>query len=189
MVRHAYISHHSAGRVRLRIPRARHDPESLRRMARATREVPGVRSADYNPTTGSLLIKYAEDAVRDVHAFTDAISKAGIPLELVGTVMGAEEFAEVAEYSELATDISSIFGGLDQAIKYATDNQLDLKILLPIGAAMLGLSSLRNPSMSTPLWLTLMLFSFSSYHSLHRETSAAAGVGQAVPEPGKTYLH
>ena len=189
MVRHAYVSHRSAGRVRFRIPGAKHDSDSLRRMAHATREMPGVRSAEYNPTTGSLLIKYTQDTVRDIRAFIDAISNAGIPLELVGAMTGAEEIVEMEEYSQLAGGISSLFGGLDQAIKYATDNQLDLKILLPIGAAILGFSSLRSPSMSTPLWLTLMLFSFSSYHSLHGDTGAAAGTGRADAKSANSYLH
>jgi cation transport ATPase len=189
MVRHAYVCHSSAGRLRLRIPGARHDADSLKRMAHATREVPGVRSAEYNPTTGSLLIKYARDAVSNIQTLTDAITKAGMPLELVGAMTGAEEIAEVEEYSQLAGSISSLFGGLDQAIKYATDNQLDLKILLPIGAAILGFSSLRRPSMSTPLWLTLMLFSFSSFHSLHGDSGAPAEIGQPRAKSEDRYLH
>lgn len=189
MVRHAYVSHHSAGRVRLRIPSARHDAESLRRMAHATREVPGVRAAEYNPATGSLLIKYASDMVRDLGTFTDAISKAGIPLELVGALTGAEEIVEMRETSQLASGVNSLFASLDQAIKYATDNQVDLKVLLPIGAAAVGLSLLRNPSISTPMWLTLALFSFSSYHSLHGGTVTPGGADRADSKMEDRYLH
>ena len=186
MVRHAYVSYRCAGRVRLRIPSARHDAESLKRMAHAVREMPGVRATEYNPTTGSLLIKFVAGAVHNIRALADAISKAGVPLEVAGSLMGEGEIAELGEYSQAASGISALFQDLDDAIRYATDNQIDLKIMLPIGAVVLALAALRNPAMSTPLRLTLMLFSFSSYHALHGDMGERSS---ADPKVTNRYLH
>ena len=189
MAMHAYVSHHSAGRVRLRIPAAKHDSDSLKRMARAARGIPGVRTAEYNASTGSLLIKYAQDAVRGISTLIDAMSQAGVPLELVSMAAGPGEIAELEEYSEAASGIGALFSGIDKSIKYATDNQLDLKILLPIGAALAGFSTLRRSNASTPLWLTLILFAFSSYTALHNKPGARESSGGADRGVENRYLH
>ena len=57
----------------------------------------------------------------------------------------------------------------------ATDNEVDLKFILPFGLAVLGLVTLRYSS-TTPLWLTLLIFAFNSFLGLHAPTPGELGL-------------
>jgi hypothetical protein len=59
-------------------------------------------------------------------------------------------------------------GEVNTGIKRQTDNIIDLKFLLPFGVAMYGAFK-ADKRVGTPLWLTLMIFSFTSFVALHRE--------------------
>jgi hypothetical protein len=61
-----HIAHHTPGRVRMKIPSAKGDPEALRQVADAFGVLPGVERVSVNVTTGSVVLHYDED-VRDFH--------------------------------------------------------------------------------------------------------------------------
>jgi len=65
-----------------------------------------------------------------------------------------------------ATRVDAFFKQFDNQIRDATDNELDLKFIMPVAVAVLGLFSLRHAG-ATPLWLTLMIFAFHSFLGLH----------------------
>ena len=70
--------------------------------------------------------------------------------------------------SEMARAIAGILGEVNISIKRQTDNIIDLKFLLPFTLAMYGTFK-ADKRVGTPLWLTLILFSFTSFVVLHRE--------------------
>ncbi|HYB91676.1 MAG TPA: hypothetical protein VEC38_11595 [Candidatus Binataceae bacterium] len=74
-----------------------------------------------------------------------------------------------------------IFGELDDAIRAATGNVLDLKVLIPLLAGILGIVLLPK-TRSTPLWLTLMIFAFSSFLMLHEPGTPEAEVAEIAAE-------
>jgi hypothetical protein len=71
-----------------------------------------------------------------------------------------------SEPSAAAKAITSFFKSLDREIRQATDNELDLKLLLPLAAGALGLVAFERKA-ATPLWLTLLIFAFHSFLTLH----------------------
>jgi hypothetical protein len=74
-----------------------------------------------------------------------------------------------------ARRVDSFFKQVDHDIRMATDNEVDLKFILPLGMAILGVVTLRYSS-ATPLWLTLLIFAFNSFLGLHAPTPAELGV-------------
>lgn len=72
--------------------------------------------------------------------------------------------------SYLAAAVAGTVTEIDDTIREATGNALDLKVLLPLVAGGLGLTML-GESRRTPIWLTLLMFAFGSFISLHGEES------------------
>lgn len=165
----AYIAHHIPGRVRVRIPHAKGNPELLQKIAQLALAVPGVETAECNPLTGSLLIRYAPDAHRDFEErlATHGNGDAWFSLQpSPGNGRSDPAKGSRRKHSAAASGVFGYFRELDEAVKAATDNQLDLKVILPLGVALVAMFALRGRA-STPLWLTLMIFAFSSFLGLH----------------------
>jgi hypothetical protein len=57
---------------------------------------------------------------------------------------------------------------LHAEVKRATDNNLDLAVLLPLTVGAIAVRKLKSPE-STPLWLTLAIFSFQTFLTLHTQ--------------------
>jgi hypothetical protein len=190
MSMHAYVCHHSRGRLRLRVPGARHDSGLLKRMAHAIRGVSGVRSAEFNPSTGSLLILYAEELLQNIGLLTEALAAAQLPLDIADLMELSERAGAVDEYSKAANAIGSLLRELELAVKTSTNNQFDLKVLLPIGTAVAaGLYVMSNSAAPTPVWLTLAMFTFTSFVALNQFEAerVTAPARQSSAENG--YLH
>jgi hypothetical protein len=65
--------------------------------------------------------------------------------------------------------------GLNADVKRATNNAVDLKVLLPLGLAVYSLLKF-EAEMATPLWVTLGIFSFNSFVALHPPVRSAVSV-------------
>ncbi|MGH8011674.1 MAG: HMA2 domain-containing protein [Candidatus Binataceae bacterium] len=190
-----YVRHHSPGRIRLRIPQAKRKPEALNRIAKIASALDGVRSADINSITGSVLIRCATGALKSLGVLATAFVDSGLPLKLVDLLAEAEGAPELEQYSLLARGLGSALLNADAVVRSATQNQIDLEILLPSIAGVAGLASLRNSAATTPLWLTLMIFAFTSFVALNQlgesnlkagnDTSAAAREGGHSQHPNK----
>jgi hypothetical protein len=57
---------------------------------------------------------------------------------------------------------------LNREIKLATGGALDLRLIVPLGAAGLTALNARRAAGPTPLWMTLLTFAFNSFVALHR---------------------
>src|SRR5262249_44191196 len=150
-------------------PSAKGDAELSWRIRELAKAVPGVESIESNFTTGSLLIHYAKDAFQDFERRLSSASHSVLELKIaqqeqeenLTQAAGAPEAA-----SAFATAIATAFKELDSSLRSATDNMLDLKVLLPLAAATAGVLTLRK-ALATPLWVTLMIFAFSAFVVLH----------------------
>lgn len=181
----AYISHHIPGRVRIKVPDAKRNPALLEKMREVILSAPGVKTVDCNPLTGSLLIHYSAHA-HENPAFLSGSNGFASPFSLDppdpprSNRSGSRvrrRTAREREPSEAAQAIREFFVGLDDAIRLATDNQLDLRVLLPVAAGVVGFV-LYPKAISTPMWLTLTIFAFSSFLILH----PPGGVGAELAE-------
>lgn len=175
MIEQAQIVHHIPGRLRLKLPRAKGNQALLQHVKESLSPQPGIRRVEVNPTTGSVVIHYNSDEHEDYanqlaeHAESTQLF-ALKPPELTGvdeTVQRIEAEAEfLAERSETARVIVNNVKQLNEAIKQATNNAFDLNVLLPLAAALISVSEV-GLEMATPLWVTLGIFSFNSFISLH----------------------
>ena len=150
---------------------------------------------EVRPATASLVVQYTGHPPNDFH---ECVAKHGQtsgvydlpppPLGEAGELMDViEREAEfLAGHSALARTIVEDTRKLDVALKKVTDNNLDLKVLVPLGLAV-GSFFLVGAEIATPLWVTLGIFSFNSFVSLHPAlpyTRTEAPV-PAPPEEGR----
>jgi hypothetical protein len=78
---------------------------------------------------------------------------------------------------------SAIFDAARQwnrQIRQATDNKLDLAVLVPLVSAALALSK-RTSAQGTPIWVTLAMFAFQSFVSLNGTPEQAIRNTQQAP--------
>jgi hypothetical protein len=165
----AQVHHHLPGRVRLRVPAAKGNEQQLRELGSAIARTQGITKVEYNSVLGSLLIQYSPALYRDLESFEAGLTASAVPI-VVNNVSPAGHSPYQRQYrrgrSLAARKIDSFFKQLDFDIREATDNEVDLKFILPFAVAVLGLVALRYSSV-TPLWLTLLIFAFNSFLGLH----------------------
>jgi len=174
----AYVHHHLPGRLRLRIPTAKGEEDELRALSSAIARAPGISQVEYNPITGSILIQYSPEQYRNLRSLESSLSASAVPI----AVNNSSSLRHEAHHrhhrrgrSIAARRVDSFFRQLDHEIRVATDNEVDLKFILPFGVAVLGLLALRHSSI-TPLWLTLLIFAFNSFLGLHAPTPSELGI-------------
>jgi hypothetical protein len=174
----AYVHHHLPGRLRLRIPAAKGEASELREISSAIARAPGVNQVEYNPVTGSILIQYSPEHYRSLSALQSGLGESVAPIVLNNsdhTDRGSQHRRYRYGRSIAARRVDSFFKQLDHEIRMATDNEVDLKFILPFGVGVVGLLALRYSS-ATPLWLTLIIFAFNSFLGLHAPTPAELGL-------------
>jgi hypothetical protein len=179
-----HVAHHTPGRVRMKIPSAKGDPEAMRVIAESFGGVPGVESVTVNPTTGSLTLTYSATRQVEVHAHLG--EKIGDDYQPPETEIDklsdniAREAEFLAEHSHSARMIVDFFTLLDRELKRRSHNYVDLKIVLAaiiVGGAMfeVGIAA------ATPVWLTLAVFSINHMVQLHQHQLMREKTGAAVP--------
>jgi hypothetical protein len=73
---------------------------------------------------------------------------------------------EIGDYSTTATDLIKQVKQADDELRTRSGGRVDLKLRFPL--AMLGLAAVTWPtSLQTPLWLSFLMFGFSSFESMH----------------------
>jgi len=179
--------HASRGRVRIKVPAAKSNPELLRQIRARFEGHPGIEAIDVKQSTGSVIICYDPEHHADVPSLFASLDKAGAtptahmaPLAAVAApvhhrpankldaeINSIEEEAEfLAEHSHAARVIVEYIKGLDRQIKRSTNNNVDLKILVPVGLAAFTILEI-GVATATPIWVTLMLFSINHFVEMH----------------------
>jgi len=186
MLPSASIAHRIPGRIRIRIPSAKADSEFLEEARAALSALPGVLEVTCNPLTGSILVLHEPGAELELEDAMTSQNGRTLPFVLTAAKLEVDPPRErrrrAPRQSYLASAITETVADLDDLVREATGNALDLKVLLPILAGSIGLTMLRG-SRRTPLWLTLMIFAFTSFTILHGKEGAEAAVAEeVVPE-------
>jgi hypothetical protein len=150
---------------------------ALAQIKQSISEMAGVTGVDTNATTGSVLVTYDAKAFEQFqdslagHAEKDALFSLKPPelTETDGIADKIEAEAEfLAEHSALARSLVNVCKQLNDEVKKSTRNMVDLKVLIPLGLAIYTFTR-QDPAMSTPLWVTLGIFSFNSFVTLHSQ--------------------
>ena len=176
------VAHQTHGRVRMKIPSAKGNPELLREIGDTFGVIPGIERVTVNEVTGSVILHYDTDH----HApFHDGLSQRFLaedqpyrpPLtEIDDLTQKIEREAEfLASHSASAKAIVDFFKHLDREIKIASGNVIDFKLLLAAG--IIGVTVLEvGAASATPIWLTLTVFSLNHIIQMHER-------GQEMPAP------
>jgi hypothetical protein len=179
----AYVYHHLPGRLRLRIPAAKGEAAELRELSSAIARAPGINQVEYNPITGSILVQYSPQQYKSLRSLESSFSASAVPIAVNNSHPAHPDSRprhQLRGRSISARKVDSFFKQVDHEIRMATDNEVDLKFILPFGVAVLGLLALRYSS-ATPLWLTLLIFAFNSFLGLHAPTPGELGLTE-LPE-------
>ena len=179
----AQVVHHVPGRMRFKVLSAKGNHPLLGQIHEAASQLAGVQRVEVNPITGSVVIEYR---VADPSAFVSRMMELGESSGLLSFVL--PEFGEaeravatieagaesLAKHSEMYRSILDFLKGLNLEVKRATNNVVDLKFLLPLGLAAYSLFFVSTKE-SSPLWVTLLVFSIHTFISLHQGVPQPAG--------------
>jgi Heavy metal associated domain 2 len=175
------VAHQVPGRIRMKVPAAKGNPELLQQIAETFAAIPGIENITVNPATGSVVMKYDVDRHDEFHGrFQDHVPE-GCGYRAPATdidqfALRIEQEAEfLASHSESARAVVDFFKRADCEIRSATDNYVDLKILLALG--IIGFTVLEvGTAAATPVWVTLTLFSLNhviEMHAMHANAGPA----------------
>ncbi len=188
-------AHRTRGRIRLSVRDFKKNSKSLEDVKQAIAPMHGVCRVEVNSTTGSVTVHYDPALYGEFHDHLAARGEASGAFHLDPPVLGeggeliqnVEAEAEfLSRHSETARTIVDYFTAFNQGVKRATDNNLDLKVLLPVGLAVYSFLEIGIET-STPLWVTLGIFSFNSFLSLHtRQDDTASDMEAEQVEPAAT---
>lgn len=190
------IEHQVPGRVRMKIPAGKGNPDLLKQVSGVFAVIPGIEEVIVNPTTGSIILHYDTDrheefhgAFREHHAAHNnaygaaEIGAHGADTELDKLTNSIEAEAEfLARHSHSARAVVDFVKMLDHEIKRATNNNVDLKIVFAVGV--IGMAVLEvGATAATPVWVTLSLFTVNHFIELHERQNIAGFNGKANLAP------
>jgi hypothetical protein len=176
MPHNAYIAHEIEGRIRLKLPDAKRNLDVLETIRKALAGIPGAESVEANPLTGSVLLYYDPSLNggfrQQIARFGEETGLFALMQSQPSDVSEPVEGNYLAAPSRTAEVIINEVGKVNKHIKYASENTVDLNVLLPMGVAVYSASVIAK-RLATPRWLTLAIFSFNSFISLNRTVNSA----------------
>lgn len=163
------VVHALPGRVRLKIPRVKENPELARQAQEKLSQVPGIKEVEANPATGSLLILYDLAMLASVEAlgplggiFADFFPE--VSLEELMT--GLQELKGVGAAAHTPGSLMGVFNTAGNPVPLPT---LNLNILLPLTLLFLGVRGLTmSKETAFPAWYDYLWFAFSTFVMLNR---------------------
>jgi hypothetical protein len=183
----AHVAHHSRGRLRIRVPGAKGKPEALEVIRKSLASLNGVSEVEVNEAIGSVTIHYDPQQHPDFekHLSSESCPQDAVFVEAAPKLQDMEELddmieheaAFLAQHSHSAKLLFDWANGFDAGIKRLTGNAVDLKVLAPAAFAVAAFMEL-GITASTPIWLTLGLFSFNHFVDLHSHPMTTNPTGQ-----------
>jgi hypothetical protein len=169
------IEHQVPGRVRMKIPAGKRNPELLKQISEVFAVIPGIEEIITNPATGSVVLHYDTDRHDEFHGsfgphyetHAAAYGAHGADTELDKLTNSIEAEAEfLASHSHTARVVVDFVKKLDHEIKRATDNNIDLKIVFAVGIIALTVFEV-GATAATPVWVTLAIFTVNHFIEMH----------------------
>ena len=180
------VEHQVPGRVRMKIPAGKGNPELLKQISEMFGVIPGIEEIVVNPATGSVVLHYDVDrhdefhgAFRDQHATHNSMHGAsndapqglmhGADTELDKLTNSIEAEAEfLARHSHSARVLVDFVKKIDHEVKQATNNSVDLKIIFAVGIIVLTVFEV-GATAATPVWVTLAIFTVNHFIQIHEQ--------------------
>lgn len=197
------IAHQVPGRVRMKIPAGKGNPELLKQIIEVFGAIPGIDEVTVNPTTGSVVLHYDADRHDEFHgtfhqhyaahgaadnggANRGAVNGGmhGADTELDKLTSSIEAEAEfLASHSHSARAVVDFVKKVDREIKMATNNTIDLKILFAAGIIAFTVFEV-GATAATPVWVTLAIFTVNHFIEMHERQlhkESLSGAPSLVP--------
>jgi hypothetical protein len=155
--------HHIPGRIRLKIAEAKGDDARCAQVRRIVNSVDGVRHVKTSRITGSITINYDKDDGNFRQRLEKALQENDAFLSfIVPELSQAEKISELIKSdaellrkrSRVADSLYTAIKRIDLTLKRATNNMIDLKLLLPLALAGYSLFTDRK---RIPLVLLMLL--------------------------------
>jgi Heavy metal associated domain 2 len=185
----ARIEHNIPGRIRIKIPTAKGNHKAFDTYKAAISCLPGTKQVHAKPETGSIVIHYDSKSA-DFHEILHHCC-ASHDIAIHGERPGDEidhlakqienEAEFLAQRSELAKMTVDFCKKLDRELKSASDNTIDLKIVLAGGLAAFTFLEI-GAEAATPMWVTLALFSLNHFTELHGSSNPATAPNSQPPQ-------
>jgi hypothetical protein len=188
------IEHQVPGRVRMKIPAGKRNPDLLKQISEIFAVIPGIEEIVTNPTTGSVVLRYDADRHDEFHgslrqhyeAHGAASSSANggkrgadTELDKLTNSIGAEaEF--LARHSQSARAVVDFVKTIDHEIKRMTNNNIDLKIVFAVGIIGLTVFGV-GATAATPVWVTLAIFTVNHFIEMHEREAHANTIRNLAP--------
>ncbi|MHC2465961.1 HMA2 domain-containing protein [Bradyrhizobium embrapense] len=173
------IAHQVPGRIRMKVPSAKENPELLEQIKQTFSVIPGIEEVTINPTTGSVVLHYDTDRHDEFHGRLEHHTGGHYKPptnEIDALANKIEQQAQyLAEHSHTAKVIVDFFRDFDHGIKVASGNVIDLKIVLAAGIAGFTVFEV-GATAATPVWVTLAVFALN-----HMIQANMASAEQAEP--------
>jgi hypothetical protein len=186
------IEHHVPGRVRMKIPAGKGNPELLKQVSETFAAIPGIEEVVVNPTTGSVVLRYDVDRHDEFHGSFQGHyqnhaapngSQHGADTELDKLTNSIEAEAEfLASHSHTARVVVDFVKTLDREIKVASGNTIDLKIVFAVGIICLTVFEV-GATAATPVWVTLAIFTVNHFIQMHEQQGHGALGGAPALAP------
>jgi hypothetical protein len=181
------IEHQVPGRVRMKIPAGKGNPELLKQVSETFAVIPGIEHVTVNPTTGSVVLFYDVDRHDEFHGTFRGHYEThggangggnalmhGADTELDKLTSSIEAEAEfLASHSHAARAVVDFVKKIDHEIKVATNNNLDLKIVFAVGIICLTVFEV-GATAATPVWVTLAIFTVNHFIQMHEQQNLKA---------------
>ena len=158
------IAHQVPGRIRLKVPKVKENPELIEQIRQMFNVIPGIEEVTVNPTTGSVVLHYDTEHHDEFHGrLQHHTGGHDTPPsnEIDALASKIQQEAEyLAEHSHTAKVVVDFFREFDHQIKTASGNVVDLKIVLAAGIAGFTIFEV-GASAATPVWVTLSIFALN----------------------------
>jgi hypothetical protein len=171
------VAHQVPGRIRMKIPSAKGNPELLEQIKQTFSVLPGIEGIEVNDLTGSVILLYDVDRHDDFHGGfqNHAPPPRRPPSSEIDTL--AQKIQDEAEFlaqnSHAARVVVDFFKQVDRQIKESSGNLVDLKIVLAIFVVGFTIFEV-GAGAATPVWVTLVIFGLNHFIEMH----------QHGPQPG-----
>jgi hypothetical protein len=177
---HASVEHRTRGRIRVKVPHAKLNPQVLEAYRETLASIPGIRSVTTRPETGSVVIHYDPNREAEFERHFEQRSNEHVDMaprprmddeigRMADKIEAEAEF--LAAHSHFARATVDFFKAFDRELKLATSNNIDLKIVLAGGLAAYTFLEI-GAHAATPMWVTLGLFSLNHFAELHTDHRA-----------------
>jgi hypothetical protein len=163
------VVHAIPGRIRVKLPQIKDDPELARAIPEWFVGVPGIQRVETSALTGSVLLLYDPDRLSP-----EALGGM-LPTLLPGVDLRGMDLAQALSAPSspspapgVAEAVSGFFGTVNAGVAQVTPG-LDLNIIFPLVLFAFGIRSLLISEKLTPIpWYNLLWFAFGAFFTLNR---------------------